>query len=406
MVTLTVALSLPINDPSNDVWLSTRQGERPFPITGMLQDPFADDVPPAGIRANGTGGVGRPGSGVNPPPAPAGPYGLRDTSGLTSTGIPVRAQQAYARAATSTATADPSCGLTWPVLAAIGRVESNHGRFGGATLTTNGVSVPAILGIRLDGTHAGTATISDSDDGRYDGDAAYDRAVGAMQFLPGTWAAYGADADGDRQNNPQDIDDAALGAARYLCAGNSTFTTQPGRWAAVYRYNHSDSYVSLVLSLADAYASGKAGTFPTPPPNAERPSNEQATPPGPPPGIPTPPPGAPGTTPTPLPPTLPPGTLPPPTLPGPILPPVLPPNPWPTPPSPTPPTPTPPTPTPTTPTPTPTTPTPTPTTPTPTPTTPTPTPTTPTPTPTTPNPTPTTGSPGGASGTATPTPTP
>ena len=238
------------------------------------------------------GSVGTAAKGSSAPRS--GPYGLTSAGALTGTGIPLRAYQAYVKAAASVARTDASCALPWTVLAGIGRVESNHGRFGGSGLRTDGQVYPPILGIRLDGSRPGTAAIHDSDNGRYDGDRVYDRAVGPMQFLPGTWASYGADGNGDGLADPQNIDDAALAAAHYLCVGGSTFSTQAGRWAAVYRYNHSDSYVALVLSLADSYATGHVATFPTPPPGVTRPSGgEQATPAGPPPALPKPPPASP-----------------------------------------------------------------------------------------------------------------
>ena len=68
-----------------------------------------------------------------------------------------------------------------------------------------------------------------------------------MQFIPSTWSVVGVDADGDGERNPQDIDDAALGTAVYLCSGSDDLGTDAGRAAAVYRYNHSQSYVDLVL---------------------------------------------------------------------------------------------------------------------------------------------------------------
>jgi len=39
------------------------------------------------------------------------------------------------------------------------------------------------------------AGITATDGGLMDRDTAYDRAVGPMQFLPGTWRAVGTDAD-------------------------------------------------------------------------------------------------------------------------------------------------------------------------------------------------------------------
>ncbi len=176
-----------------------------------------------------------------------------EASSLAANGIPDVTLRAYQAAAAALAVADPSCRLDWTLLAGIGRVESNHGRFAGAVVTPTGVSVPSVIGIRLDGTMAGTKVIVDSDAGRLDGDTAYDRAVGPMQFLPGSWVMFGADADGDGIRNPQDIDDAALAAGAFLCSGNDDLSTVAGASAAVRRYNNSGSYVTLVLSLASAY---------------------------------------------------------------------------------------------------------------------------------------------------------
>jgi len=175
----------------------------------------------------------------------------------TRTGIPVTALRAYIRAAETMRIADPTCGLPWSVLAAIGRVESNHGRFAGRELLTNGLSSQPIIGLPLNGV-GNVARIADSDNGVLDTDRAYDRAVGPMQFIPGTWALVAVDGDRDGRKNPHDIDDAALAAAVYLCAGNAKLSTEVGRRAAVFRYNHSVEYVELVLALADAYASGQS----------------------------------------------------------------------------------------------------------------------------------------------------
>jgi hypothetical protein len=244
---------------SNQLWPAT--GPTPFPTataTGVL--PVTNALAPTNT----------------------GPYGLSNTSGLTSSGIPQAAYTAYVNAANALAKSDPSCKISWSLIAGIGRVESNHGRFGGSSITASGLVVPPILGIKLDGSRAGTARISDSDNGKYDGDTVTDRAVGPMQFLPATWKVYGGG------KNPQDMNAAALATGKYLCAGGGVLDTQKGRWAAVYRYNHSDSYVSLVLSLADAYASGSGGTFPTRPTGTSTNPGPPATTPGPPPAVPTP----------------------------------------------------------------------------------------------------------------------
>ncbi|MFS3129776.1 lytic transglycosylase domain-containing protein [Nocardioides sp. Bht2] len=179
----------------------------------------------------------------------------------STSGIPSAALAAYQRAATVINSADKTCGLDWQLVAAIGRVESDHGRYGGNTLGTDGVSRPGIYGIALDGNN-GTQEITDTDAGQFDNDEVYDRAVGPMQFIPTTWSSVGVDADGDGKRNPQDIDDAALATAVYLCAGTDDLGTDQGRRSAVHRYNHSDKYVDLVLRIRDAYLAGDYSAVP------------------------------------------------------------------------------------------------------------------------------------------------
>lgn len=190
------------------------------------------------------------GPGVDPGEQPT-----QVVSGLSRNGIPNAALKAYSRAQQVLAQADPSCHLPWTLVAAIGRVESNHGRFGGNALNSQGVAIPGIYGPRLDGA-SGTAKIADTDAGAFDGDGAFDRAVGPMQFIPGTWRAMGVDGDGDGVRNPQDIDDAAMSTAVYLCSGPTDLSNASDLNAAVLRYNHSQQYVDLVTSIAKAYAGG------------------------------------------------------------------------------------------------------------------------------------------------------
>jgi len=148
----------------------------------------------------------------------------------------------------------PGCGIDWALLAGIGREESDHGRFAGATLNADGTSTPRIIGIPLNGN--GTERIGDSDGGAIDGDPIFDRAAGPMQFIPSTWAAYGTDANGDGKADIFNVNDAALSAARYLCAAGGNLRTHAGQVAAVLAYNHSDEYLAQVLALADAYRRG------------------------------------------------------------------------------------------------------------------------------------------------------
>jgi membrane-bound lytic murein transglycosylase B len=184
-------------------------------------------------------------------PEPATPAVI---TGLAANGIPNVVLNAYRVAAARMASAKPSCGIDWSLLAGIGRVESNHGRYGGAVLNPDGTATPRILGPALDGVKF--AYIADTDGGQWDNDTRYDRAMGPMQFIPTTWRAYAVDADGNGTTDPFDIDDVALAAANYLCTAGGDLRTDAGQRRAVFAYNHSDSYVNQVLALARAYASG------------------------------------------------------------------------------------------------------------------------------------------------------
>jgi len=168
-----------------------------------------------------------------------------------SSAIPVRALVAYASADLTIDSEQPGCGLGWNTVAAIGSIESVHGSIHGSQLGTDGYPVPAIRGPALDG--AGFAAVRDTDGGAWDGDATWDRAVGPMQFIPSTWAKWGADGNGDGIADPNQIDDAALGTARYLCASGNVTGAEHWR-AAVFSYNHLDSYVDEVASRANRYA--------------------------------------------------------------------------------------------------------------------------------------------------------
>jgi hypothetical protein len=106
-------------------------------------------------------------------------------------------------------------GLPWSVVAAIGKVETDHGR--GPELSIAG-------------------------------------AEGPLQFLPSTWAAYAVDADGDGVASIWDPADAAATAARLLCAnGGGRPGGLPG---AIFQYNHDERYVQAVLAWASRYDQG------------------------------------------------------------------------------------------------------------------------------------------------------
>ena len=101
------------------------------------------------------------------------------------------------------------------------------------------------------------SAIRDTDGGRYDGDSVWDRAAGPMQFIPGTWRLWGADGNGDGVRDPQNVEDAALAAANYLCAGGRDLSRPADLTAAVLSYNHSQRYLSTVLGIVQAVDSGQ-----------------------------------------------------------------------------------------------------------------------------------------------------
>jgi membrane-bound lytic murein transglycosylase B len=166
-------------------------------------------------------------------------------------GIPSMALAAYRNAEQKMATADPGCGISWNLLAGIGRIESGHAN-GGAT-DAHGTAVWPIYGPTLDGTLPGNEVIVQSSAG---GRVSYARAIGPMQFLPGTWARYAADGDGDGVADPQNLYDSTLAAARYLCSGGLNLRDQSQVMAAILRYNNSMPYAQNVLGWAAAYATG------------------------------------------------------------------------------------------------------------------------------------------------------
>ncbi len=181
------------------------------------------------------------------------PVNAELVSSLAANGIPSVALAAYQHAAAQYDAVAPSCKLTWPLLAAIGRVESNHGQFAGAILHTDGTSTPRIIGIPLNGN--GTAVITATTLGVVlDGDPKYDHAVGPMQIIPSTWSSYALAATGHTTADPFNIFDAAATAARYLCVAGGDLSTLSGQQRAVLAYNHSDEYLSTVLSLEAKYA--------------------------------------------------------------------------------------------------------------------------------------------------------
>jgi hypothetical protein len=166
-------------------------------------------------------------------------------------GIPTIALSAYRNAEMKMAAEAPGCGISWNLLAGIGRIESGHAN--GGAVDAHGTAVYPIYGPALDGTLPGNEVIIQSSVGN---SVTYAHAMGPMQFLPGTWARYAADGKGDGTPNPQNLFDATLAAARYLCSGGLNLRDSGGVMAAILRYNNSMPYAQNVLGWAAAYATG------------------------------------------------------------------------------------------------------------------------------------------------------
>ena len=124
-------------------------------------------------------------------------------------------------------TAADSCpGLPWSVLAAIGKVETDHGRSTAPGVTSGanfaGAAGPMQIGI---GGKAGN-----------------------------TFAGYAIDADGGGASVYSPVD-AIFTAANYLCQNGAD---RGGDVAgAIFAYNHANWYVTKVLAIASTYAASE-----------------------------------------------------------------------------------------------------------------------------------------------------
>jgi len=162
----------------------------------------------------------------------------------TIVGLTTTAFEAYRHAADLLKEENPTCGLRWELLAAIGKTESNHGS---GRLGPTGDAMPPILGIPIG---------PDTDGGELDTDPTQDHAVGPMQFIPATWRLYASDGNGDGIANINNISDEALAAGRYLCraAGALTLQTREGVVRAILSYNPNQEYLRVVGARFEALA--------------------------------------------------------------------------------------------------------------------------------------------------------
>lgn len=168
-------------------------------------------------------------------------------------GLPPRVATAYQQA-----TVTAGCpGLRWELLAGIGWVESRHGTGKRSAIDPEtGEAKPWIFGPVLDG-RAGTLALPIGPwSGWWGLEGSWQRAVGPMQFLPGTFTGAATDGDADGTLNPHDLDDAAATAARYLCGSDGRVDDER---EALRRYNASSAYAIDVLAYADGLAGAASG---------------------------------------------------------------------------------------------------------------------------------------------------
>jgi membrane-bound lytic murein transglycosylase B len=111
---------------------------------------------------------------------------------------------------------------------------------------------PPIYGLPLDG-KGGRQLIRDTDQGSLDADTTYDRALGPLQFIPSTWLTNAIDADNNGVSDPNDIDDASLAAASYLCKSGRDMSKTDAWWDAILSYNALRPYAQKVFDAANEY---------------------------------------------------------------------------------------------------------------------------------------------------------
>ncbi|RHW27612.1 hypothetical protein D0Z08_08000 [Nocardioides immobilis] len=196
--------------------------------------------------------------GLLDPPVEVGdvPAGVPDIALVAADGpvledIPTAALAAYQRAEVVLSEADEACHLDWTLIAAVAQVVTGHGSTAGSALDARGVMRPRYAGKPLTGDR--DRRVPDSDAGRLDGDARFDRPVGPMQLSPATWAVVGVDGDGDGKRNPHDIDDAALSVSVLLCSGEGDLSKRAGRVDGVRRINDGRTFIETVLAVDRAY---------------------------------------------------------------------------------------------------------------------------------------------------------
>ena len=176
----------------------------------------------------------------------------------STNGIPSAALRAYQRAAQVIDAADAAATSSWQLIAAIGRVESNHGRVRRQHADDDGRRRrPASTASPLNGAQRHPARSSTPTPASSTTTRVYDRAVGPMQFIPSTWSVVGVDADGDGVAQPAGHRRRGPRTAVYLCSGDDDLGTEPAsgrRSTATTTARTTSTWCSPIM---EAYAAGR-----------------------------------------------------------------------------------------------------------------------------------------------------
>ena len=165
--------------------------------------------------------------------------------------IPEAALRAYAYAAWAVAK-QKNCNLGWPTLAALGESLSNHGRANDSQLGDDGTTTVPLRGLNLfDPAHP--QEVADTDAGLFDGDPTKDIPIGPLQIMPSRWEQFNAAVEPDAKPNPDNINDASLTLAGFLCSVGDPST--PDGWAnGVQQINANPEFVKHVHAIAKKYS--------------------------------------------------------------------------------------------------------------------------------------------------------
>jgi hypothetical protein len=229
-------------------------GSQPLAVNGV----GTVYVPPDGIGMVPDGDSADIQAGLTSSSAAFAPADLPMPPSSGSPQLPHTVYLAYLSAEARERRSRPGCHLDWPMLAGIGEIESSQAYAG--RVLPDGTSYPGIYGPVLDGS-GGYSAVPDTDHGRLDGNRIWDRAVGPMQFMPTTWEEWGVDGNGDGRADPQNIYDAALTTAHYLCANGRDLSVPSQYYDAVINYNEDANYVAAVRAWAGYYRQGITQQF-------------------------------------------------------------------------------------------------------------------------------------------------